>query len=103
MSLGVKGPDVAALVMNGAPNTSDWSVPRIILRTIFSYWDIQINPKEFVLHALNFFITYYKLLEDREQKIEKHFLYNFKLSLQLLFSAAALFVIFKRWLSCFIV
>lgn len=24
MSLGVKGPDVAALVMNGAPNTSDW-------------------------------------------------------------------------------
>ena len=77
MSLGVKGPDVAALVMNGAPNTSDWSVPRIILRTIFSYWDIQINPKEFVLHALNFFITYYKLLEDREQKIEKHFLYNF--------------------------
>jgi hypothetical protein len=26
MSLGVKGPDVAALVMNGAPNTSDWSV-----------------------------------------------------------------------------
>lgn len=65
MSLGVKGPDVAALVMNGAPNTSDWSVPRIILRTIFSYWDIQINPKEFVLHALNFF--YYILQVVRRQ------------------------------------